>query len=227
MDLETQKLRDTKIIELLDKQDDVVTSNKIAKLLSKELGENISSNYVEGFFKRNNLNIEDFIQNRQKRIFPEIQAMDKIVKSNLNLLTDPNIPFSEKGKFLAEEYTKAVGKTKAQTITSTEPGLRLVKLLSIYAGDEQRYEKDLYSKIKPLKNYTNQNIQKNLISLASNLHRASNIDMARMLGLPKKDISLLSDLSKAATQLGDFKMAGDHTDIKSIMKDFPGFKKIF
>ena len=48
-----------------------------------------------------------------------------------------------------------------------------------------------------------------------------------MLGLPKKDIKLLTDLSRAVGQLGDFKMAGDHTDIKAIMKDFPGFKKNF
>ena len=225
--LEAQNLRDKKILEVLDKQNDVVSSNKIAKIVSKEIGENISSNYVENFFKRNNLNIDDYIKNQQKRIFPEIQALDKIVKSNLNFLTNPDILFTEKGKFIAEEYTKAVGKTKAQTITSTEPGLRLVKLLSLYAGDEQRFEKELYSKIKPLKNYNNQIIQKNLISLAQNLHRASNIDVARMLGLPKKDIKLLTDLSRAVGQLGDFKMAGDHTDIKAIMKDFPGFKKNF
>jgi len=225
--LEAQNLRDEKILEVLDKQNDVVSSNKIAKIVSKEIGENISSNYVENFFKRNNLNIDDYIKNQQKRIFPEIQALDKIVKLNLNFLTNPDILFTEKGKFIAEEYTKAVGKTKAQTITSTEPGLRLVKLLSLYAGDEQRFEKELYSKIKPLKNYNNQIIQKNLISLAQNLHRASNIDVARMLGLPKKDIKLLTDLSKAVGQLGDFKMAGDHTDIKAIMRDFPGFKKNF
>ena len=100
-------------------------------------------------------------------------------------------------------------------------------MLSIYAGTDQRYNADLYNQIKPLKNYTNPEIQKNLIGLTSNLSRASNVDVARMLGLPKKDIELLQDLQKATSQLGDFKIAGDHTDIKAIMSNFPNYKKNF
>ena len=54
----------------------------------------------------------------------------------------------------------------------------------------------------------------------------SNAHMARMLGLPQKEIKLLENTA-SAMQAFDFKVAGDHTDIKSLMKNFPNYKKNF
>ena len=227
VDVVTRNNRDEAIKNLLDQQSSPITSNRISTTVSEELGEKVSSEYVKSFFKRNNIDIDKYIQTSAQRIFPEVKALDKIVKKNIKYLTDPNITFVDKGQFLNNEYTKVMGKSKAQTVTANEAGLRLKKLLSIYAGTDQRYSKDLYAKIKPLSNYTDPNIQKNLISLTTNLARSSNIDVAKMLGLPKKDIQLLQDLQKATSELGDFKIAGDHTDIKAIMSDFPNYKKNF
>ena len=227
VDVVTRNNRDEAIKNLLDQQSSPITSNRISTTVSEELGEKVSSEYVKSFFKRNNIDIDKYIQTSAQRIFPEVKALDKIVKKNIKYLTDPNITFVDKGQFLNNEYTKVMGKSKAQTVTANEAGLRLKKLLSIYAGTDQRYSKDLYAKIKPLGNYTDPNIQKNLISLTTNLARSSNIDVAKMLGLPKKDIQLLQDLQKATSELGDFKIAGDHTDIKAIMSDFPNYKKNF
>jgi len=227
VDVTTRNYRDTAIKNLLDNQSSPITANRISTIISEELGESVSPQYVNSFFKRNNIDIDKYIQTSAERIFPEVKALDKIVKKNIKYLTDPNITFVDKGDFLNDEYIKVMGKNKGQTVTANEAGLRLKKLLSLYAGTDQRYNPGLYNKIKPLKNYTNSGIQKNLIGLASNLSRSSNVDVARMLGLPKKDIELLQNLQKATSQLGDFKLAGDHTDIKAIMSDFPNYKKNF
>ena len=227
VDLETRNVRDEAIKNLLDQQSSPITANRISTIVSEELGETVSPEYVKTFFKRNNIDIDKYINTNAQRIFPEVEALDKIVKKNIKYLTDPNITFVDKGEFLNNEYIKAVGKTKAKATTANEAGVRFKKLLSLYAGGENRYSAALYNKIKPLANYTNPDIQKNLIGLATNLSRASNVDVARMLGLPKKDINLLQDLQKATSELGDFKIAGDHTDIKAIMSDFPNYKKNF
>ena len=227
VDVTTRNYRDTAIKNLLDNQSSPITSNRISTIVSEELGESVSPQYVKSFFKRNNIDIDKYIQTSAERIFPEVKALDKIVKKNIKYLTDPNITFVDKGEFLNDEYIKVMGKNKGQTLTANEAGLRLKKLLSLYAGTDQRYSPGLYNKIKPLKNYTNSGIQKNLIGLASNLSRSSNVDVARMLGLPKKNIELLQNLQKATSQLGNFKLAGDHTDIKAIMSDFPNYKKNF
>ena len=227
VDLETRNVRDEAIKNLLDQQSSPITANRISTIVSEELGETVSPEYVKTFFKRNDIDIDKYINTNAQRIFPEVEALDKIVKKNIKYLTDPNITFVDKGEFLNNEYIKAVGKTKAKATTANEAGVRFKKLLSLYAGGENRYSAALYNKIKPLANYTNPDIQKNLIGLATNLSRASNVDVARMLGLPKKDINLLQDLQKATSELGDFKIAGDHTDIKAIMSDFPNYKKNF
>ena len=227
VDVTTRNIRDEAIKNLLDQQSSSITTNRISTTVSEQLGEKISPEYVKNFFKRNNINIDKYIKTTAQRIFPEVQTLDKIVKKNIKYLTDPNITFVDKGQFLSNEYTKIIGKNKAQTVTANEAGQRLKKLLSIYAGTDQKYGTDLYNKIKPLSNYTDPNIQKNLISLTTNLSRFSNIDVAKMLGLPEKDIQLLQDLQKATSELGDFKIAGDHTDIKAIMSDFPNYKKNF
>ena len=227
VDITTRNYRDDAIKNLLDNQSSSITTNRISTIVSEELGETVSPQYIKSFFKRNNIDIDKYIKSTSQRIFPEIKALDKIVKKNIKYLTDPDVTFVDKGNFLSNEYTKTLNKSKSQTITGNEAGTRLKKLLSIYAGTDQRYNADLYNQIKPLKNYTDPQIQKNLIGLTSNLSRASNVDVARMLGLPKKDIELLQNLQKATSQLGDFKIAGDHTDIKAIMSDFPNYKKNF
>ena len=47
-----------------------------------------------------------------------------------------------------------------------------------------------------------------------------------MMGLPAKDITLIDNLAKVGTGLG-VKVAGDHTDIKALMKNYPSYKKNF
>ena len=50
--------------------------------------------------------------------------------------------------------------------------------------------------------------------------------MARLLGLPEKEIQLIDDTAAAMKGFG-FDIAGDHTDIKGLMKNFPNYKENF
>ena len=50
--------------------------------------------------------------------------------------------------------------------------------------------------------------------------------MARLLGLPEKDIKVIDDTAAAMKGFG-FDIAGDHTDIKGLMKNFPNYKNNF
>ena len=100
------------------------------------------------------------------------------------------------------------------------------KLGTLYAGDVGRYETDLYKKIKPPKNYIDSNFHKNFITLTDRTGEVSNIHMAKLLGLPKSEQRLIQGTANMFNVF-DFNVAGDHTDIKAMMRDFPGYKKEF
>ena len=67
---------------------------------------------------------------------------------------------------------------------------------------------------------------KNIVAITDRAGKVSNIDMARLLGLPKKQIDLIQGTANMMNAF-DFKVAGDHTDIKALMKNFPNYKKNF
>ena len=62
--------------------------------------------------------------------------------------------------------------------------------------------------------------------MTSSAKRLSNSGMARLLGLPEKDIKVIDDTAAAMKGFG-FDIAGDHTDIKGLMKNFPNYKNNF
>ena len=62
--------------------------------------------------------------------------------------------------------------------------------------------------------------------MVSSAKRLSNSGMARLLGLPEKDIKVIDDTAAAMKGFG-FDIAGDHTDIKGLMKNFPNYKNNF
>ena len=104
---------------------------------------------------------------------------------------------------------------------------RLEKLGSLYQKtSERRYETALYDTINKPINF-NDKFAANLIDIASRAKsQLNNSSIARMMGLPAKDIALIDNLAKVGTGLG-VKVAGDHTDIKALMKNYPNYKKNF
>ena len=212
-----EKLRDKIVKTYIQQNPDVDNANAIAKgINASNPSLKMSSTFVKNSVNRQDLG--DFIQSRHKKIFNDVKALDKIIKNNPDLVN--NLSKEE----LLSKYAKAVNKDIA--IADGELVSRMRKLGNLYAGDVGRYEVDLYSQIKPPKNYIDSNFQKNFILTTSRTGKISNISMAKLLGLPEAERALIQGTA-SMMNVFDFKVAGDHTDIKAIMRDFPNYRKNF
>ena len=218
-----ERLAKEKIIkDFVKKNPDVTNPFSIAKNINlNNPNLKISSNFVKTSFER--LDLDDVLTSRHAEIFPEIQKLDKILKKNKKLLNGDLAPEVKKNKIL-EIYAKETNQSLDKAASSLKT--RLSKLAKLYAGDEQRYEKKLYSKIKIPADYMDSSFHKNIVAITDRAGKVSNIDMARLLGLPKKQIDLIQGTANMMNAF-DFKVAGDHTDIKALMKNFPNYKKNF
>ena len=220
--LEQQTFRDNLIKKYIDKNPDVDNAFQIAKGVVRENPElKMSSNFVKKSVERQGLN--KVFKSRHAKIFPEVQALDKIIKKLPELKSGEELPKNFREKVLTE-YAKATGKNIAQA--DGELVSRMRKLGTLYAGDVGRYETNLYEKIKPPKNYIDSNFHKNFITLTDRTGEVSNIHMAKLLGLPKSEQRLIQGTANMFSVF-DFDVAGDHTDIKAMMRDFPSYKKNF
>ena len=217
-----EKFRDDLIKKYINKNPDVDNAFQIAKGVVRENPElKMSSNFVKRSVERQGL--DKAFTSRHAKIFPEVQALDKIIKNLPELKSGEALPKNLKERTLIE-YAEATGKNIAEA--EGELVSRMRKLGTLYTGDVGRYETDLYKKIKPPKNYIDSNFQKNFITLTDRTGEVSNIHMAKLLGLPKSEVKLIQGTANMFSAF-DFDVAGDHTDIKAMMRDFPGYKKNF
>jgi len=218
-----ERLAKEKIIkDFVNKNPDVTNPFSIAKNINASNSNlTMSPNFVKAAFKR--LGLDDVLTSRHAEIFPEIQKLDKILKKNKKILNGDLAPEVKKNRIL-EIYAKETNQSLDQAASNLKT--RLAKLGKLYAGDEQRYEKKLYSKIKIPADYMDSSFHKNIVAITDRAGKVSNIDMARLLGLPKKQIDLIQGTANMMNAF-DFKVAGDHTDIKALMKNFPNYKKNF
>jgi hypothetical protein len=222
MPMEERLAKEKIITKFIKKNPDVTNADAIAKSINANNPNlNMSPNFVKGAFKR--LGLDDVLTSRHAEIFPQIEKLDKILKKNKKLLNG-NLSSEVKKNKILEIYAKETNQSLDEAATTLKS--RLAKLGKLYAGEEQRYEKELYSKIKAPTNYMDSSFHKNLISIVDRAGIISNIDMARLLGLPKKQVDLIAGTANMMNAF-DFKVAGDHTDIKALMKNFPNYKKNF
>jgi len=218
-----ERLAKEKIItNFINKNPEITNADAIAKSINANNPDVfMSPNFVKTSFKR--LGLENVLISRHAEIFPQVEKLDKILKKNKALLNSDLKPDAKKNKLL-DIYAKETNQSLDEAAANLKS--RLAKLGRIYAGEEQRYEKKLYSKIKAPVNYMDSNLHKNIISIADRAGIISNIEMAKLLGLPKKQIDLIAGTANMMNAF-DFKVAGDHTDIKALMKNFPNYKKNF
>ena len=214
--------RDNLIKNFIDRNPDMDNANAIAKGVNAENPDlNMSGKFVKDSTKR--LGLEEIIKTRHAKIFPEVKALDKIIQQNMNLINSDMSSEAKKNE-LIKLYAKETGKDLVQA--ESELVSRMRKLGKVYAGAEQRYEKKLYNQIKIPKNYLNSKFQKNFIAITDRAGKVSNINMAELLGLPKSEIKLIQGTANMMNAF-DFKIAGDHTDIKAMMRDFPKYRENF
>ena len=218
----TQGPKDQLVKKFIKANPEMESAHEIAKRISENENIKMSSNFVKNAIQR--LGLEKEFKSLHARIYPQVAALDKILKKNANYIKSAANP-SEKFRFLSKEYAKATKQPLDKAADQLKN--RLEKLGSLYQGtSDQRYETKLYRGIKKPIGF-NDKFAANLIEIASRSKQAlNNSSIARMLGLPAKDIKLIDDLAKVGSALG-VKVAGDHTDIKKLMKNFPHYKKNF
>ena len=101
---------------------------------------------------------------------------------------------------------------------------------TLYWNNGNRYvgqldQIDSYKGIKGPKNYKGSALHKNIVGMAKGSYLGVSAE-ARLLGLPEKEIQLIDDTAAAMKGFG-FDIAGDHTDIKGLMKNFPNIIPVF
>ena len=107
-----EKLRDNLIKQFINKNPDVDNAFAIAKgINASNAGLKMSANFVQKSVERQNLG--DFIQSRHKKIFSDVKALDKIIKTTPALKTIDKIPDALKENILSR-YSAATGKSLAQ-----------------------------------------------------------------------------------------------------------------
>ncbi len=216
---------DTAIFNYMKKNPDMDSAHQIAKAVSAEINRDITGDWVKNAITRSGQNPDKLFQTSNKKIFSDVKALDKIIKNNQKLLADPNVTFADKSRILTKRYAEATG--KPFKIAAGEFITRMRKLGNLYSKQPQRFEKELYNTIKAPANYVGSSFQANFMALADASGQLSVVDKAKLLALPKNEIRLLSELSTAAGELGKFSMAGDHTDIDALMKNFSNYRKNF
>ena len=217
-----QKQKDLLVKEYIKQFPKEDSTWKIARAIGANENIKMSKNFVENAIKR--LGLTNTFINRHEKLLPQIKSLDKILKKNSNYIKSRANP-SEKFRFLSKEYAKATKQSLVEATSQLKS--RLERLGALYQGTaSDRYVSNAYRAIKKPLGF-NDRFAQNLIEIASRSKQASsNSAIARMLGLPANQIQLIDDISAAAPGLG-VKVAGDHTDIKALMKSFPNYKKNF
>jgi len=218
-----QTEKDLLVKEFIEKNPEIDNAYEVArKIKSYHPDIKINSHYVENAISR--LGLEATIIKRHEKIFDDIKTLDKIIKKSNDILLGEKIPATVRVKELIKRYAKETGKDIATA--TAEFGTRLNRLGSLYSGSGAgRYAKDLYKTIKAPAQYGGK-FQANLIAIVDASKKLSNSDMARLLGLPEKEITLIDNMA-AMMRSFPFAVAGDHMDIKALTKNLDNYKEHF
>ena len=235
-----KKLKSTELNKvfsnIIKNNPNIETIGELAKAAQKQLNKVNLRKEAVLFVKDNKLNIV----NLEEKIFPEIKALDKIIKDNRN-----NFETIQKGVRSTPENFRNTTNSMANlirtemrkqfpNISNSQIKQRIIKLNKIYLGKTQYELEGEYKKIKPPKNYKNSSFFKGLYAtVKAGGFQIGVAEEARLLGLPQKDIDLLDDVTAGGSKLSKVKLAGDHTDSAALMKavygekDFAKYKKDF
>ena len=213
------KIRDDAIVKAYKESPDL-SADRIAKRLTAQLGMDINPGVVVSSLKRRGIDYTT----RDAKILKEVEALDKIVKNNRTLIGG-NQSYRSKTDDLLQLFKDAM---KNQKITPETFAYRLERLGQLYTGTGvDRTVDKIYKNIKPPTNYIDSGLQKGIVQLLDQ-QWVGVVDKAKLLGLPRKEIKLLEDVYSGVGHLaGKIKMAGDHTDIWGMMKDFSNYRKNF
>ena len=211
--------RNVQLVKIIKNNLDL-NQEQIAKKASVDLNYKISPSVIRRLAKKENIDIVS----RHAKLFPEFEYLDQLIKKHKKYLSTSikEISSYKKEQFLFNEMKKKFGKN----YNPNDFINRLQRLGEIYVQGPGRYEIELYKKIKAPLNYTDSMLHKNLVGVA-NRSFLGVVAKAKMLDLPKNQIQLLEDVLGGSKALTKMHIAGDHTDIDALMKNFGDYKKNF
>ena len=194
--------------------------DQLARKATNDLNTKINRSVVTRLADKKGINLIT----RSEKILPEIEALDKLIKKNSVYLSKPNkeVSIAQKHKFLFNEMKKKFPNLAPETF-----GDRLHRVGKLWAGTaKDRTTSKIYQHIKAPLNYADSMLHKNIVGMASKSFLGV-VDKAKLLKLPDAQIKLLQDVLKGSSELTKLKIAGDHTDIDALMKNFKDYKKNF
>jgi len=243
----TTDIQGNVLMKLVKKHPKVDTIQGIAELAQKELNlKQIPYQTVKRWVKANNIKLLTI----DEKIFPEMKALDKLVRGKIDKFENiqRGIPPGRGAGFktlnpIIENNANAISNSLFREIkklgfnlTPDQLNARLVKLDALYSGRLQpgtTYAADIYKAIKPIKNYEKSKFKKGLFATVKSGGYTGLLQEAQLLGLPEKDIQLLTDVLKGSRKLSRVKIAGDHTDSNALIravlneKNWKQYKKDF
>ena len=179
-----EKFRDNLVKKFIKENPDIDNAHQIAKRIADNQNIKMSSTFVKSAVAR--LGLDKELVSRHAKLYPQVAALDKVLKKNSRFILDNNITGGEKFKFLSQKYAEATNQPLAKAAGQLKN--RLEKLGGLYQGtSDGRYETKLYSSIKKPIGF-NDKFAGNLIEIASQgKTELNNSAIARMMGLPAKD----------------------------------------
>jgi hypothetical protein len=182
----TQGPKDKLVKDFIKNNPTEESIHRIAKGISANENIKISTNFVKNSIER--LGLKNNFVSLHAKIYPQVKSLDKIIKRTSKIINNPNINATDKFKFLAKEYAKETKQPLEEATSQLKA--RLEKVGSLYQKtSERRYETALYDTINKPINF-NDKFAANLIEIASRAKtQLNNSSVARMMGLPAKDIA--------------------------------------
>ena len=159
------------------------------------------------------------LQTRYDQLLPELRTLDKLIKKNSKFLSG-DASIAAKRRLLFAEMQKQFG----SNYTADEFVRRIQTLGNRYLGRLDQIK--AYKGIRGPKNYKGSALHKNIVGMSKGTF-LSVVAEANLLGLPKNQVQLLRDVLGGAGKLTKMKIAGDHTDINALMRNFPEYKENF
>ena len=128
-------------------------------------GSNLSNRFVQRSVERQNLNTK--LISRHEAIFPEVKALDEVIKNSNDILLNEQIPDTERVRELIRRFAE---KTKLPMEQASERfASRIFRLGNLYAGTAGalRFAANKYKTITPPPNYLDSKLHKNLILMTA------------------------------------------------------------
>ena len=158
-DLKIQAQKDKLVKEFLEKNPEIENPNQIAKAINMNTGSKLSARFIKTSVKRQN--IDKKLITKHEAIFPEVKALDEVIKTSDDVLLNEAIPDTERVRTLIRRFAE---KTKLPIEQASEKfSSRLFRLANLYAGTAGalRFAANKYKNITPPPNYLNSPLHKN------------------------------------------------------------------